>query len=62
MTYNVFGGMLNFVQLQHHEILTSHPEQLISFAFSSKEPATTTSPLCFLKACHVNFAICQCLY
>jgi len=31
-------------------LFTSHPEQLISFAFSSKKPATTASPLCILNA------------
>jgi len=36
-------------------LLASHPEQLISVAFSSIELATTTFPLCFLNARHVNF-------
>jgi len=43
-------------------LLTSHPEQFISFAFSSKEPSITTSSSCFLNACHINFSIRQCLY
>jgi len=43
-------------------LFTSHPEQLISFAFSSIELATTSFPSRFLNACHVNFSIQQCLY
>jgi len=43
-------------------LCTFHPEQLISFAFSSRELAIATFPLCLLNACHVNFSIRQCLY
>jgi len=39
-------------------LLTSHPQQLISFAFSSKEPATTTSASCFLNACQPYQLLC----
>ena len=37
-------------------LFISHPEQLISLAFSSIELATATFPLCFLNACHVTFS------
>jgi len=48
---------------QPHQIyLTSHPEQLIPLALSSKEPAATASPSCFLNTSHIHFSVRQYLH
>jgi len=45
-----------------HNILTSHPEQLIPLSLSSKEPAATACPSRFLNTSHIHFSIRQRLH
>jgi len=43
------------------DCLTSHPKQLMPFAYSTTEPAPTTSPPSLLHTHHIRHSLRQCL-